>query len=272
MAVVSFLDDVRELPARLRFGIQCIAASAFLYVVDQRTVNSPDVLGMHPSGLAAALFFALWLIGYTNAFNFMDGINGIAAGQAVVTAIGSALIGSHVLGSWTHPLVLASLITAGAALGFLPHNFPKARMFMGDVGSAPLGFILAALAVAIPLEASLGLIAPLFLLHANYILDTGITLVRRILRGEKFYQAHREHFYQRLVRSGKSHTFVTACEVLLQLITLALALAYLNANLPLRILLVSAVLLLWLAFYAWIEIRFRAQCPEVKAPSGLGVC
>ena len=79
--------------------------------------------------------------GYTNAFNFMDGINGIAAGQGSITAAGTALITGMAANSWDSSIVLGAVVIIGACAGFLPHNFPKARMFMGDVGSAPLGFL-----------------------------------------------------------------------------------------------------------------------------------
>ena len=96
---------------------------------------------------------------------------------------------------------------------------------MGDVGSAPLGFLLAFLALWAAKEHGWWLLIPLALLHANFVLDTGITFVRRVLRGEKWYDAHREHFYQRLIRSGKSHAFVTGCEMGLQLLVLGLILS-----------------------------------------------
>ncbi|MCX6924750.1 MAG: glycosyltransferase family 4 protein, partial [Verrucomicrobia bacterium] len=220
LAAVSLWDDLQPLPPTVRFGGHALAALGVLHALDWprfslEVASQPGVAW--PAPMSGLLLF-LWLTGYTNAFNFMDGINGLAAGQAIVTGLGMALLGSVASGQWSvvSPPVLLSLVVAGAALGFLPHNFPNARMFMGDVGSAPLGFLLAALVIWMARGFGWWLLVPLALLHANFVLDTGITLVRRVLRGERWYDAHREHFYQRLIRAGKSHPFVTGLEMALQ--------------------------------------------------------
>jgi UDP-N-acetylmuramyl pentapeptide phosphotransferase/UDP-N-acetylglucosamine-1-phosphate transferase len=125
-----------------------------------------------------SLFLLLWFAGYANVFNFMDGINGLAAGQAVATAIGTALVGVAAGLPAGHPAIVLAVLVAGAAGGFLPHNFPRARMFMGDVSSVPLGFMLAVLAVWVARDANWWLIVPLGLLHTNFWLDSGLTIVR----------------------------------------------------------------------------------------------
>lgn len=275
LAVVSFVDDLRSIPASIRFGCHGLAALSVLAVLEwpslrlgltsECAVELPVALGM---GLAF-----LWIAGYTNAFNFMDGINGIAAGQAVVTGIGTALLGGLVLEDFHSAPVRLSLVVAGAAAGFLPHNFPNARMFMGDVGSAPLGFLLAALAVWLAKIAGWWLVVPMALLHANFVLDTGITLVRRIFRGERWYKAHREHFYQRLVRAGKGHTLVTTLEMGLQCVVLGLLTLYIHVGASFRLILVVAVMVIWLSFFAWAEICFtrfmaeQGQAASVKFPT-----
>jgi UDP-N-acetylmuramyl pentapeptide phosphotransferase/UDP-N-acetylglucosamine-1-phosphate transferase len=258
LAAISFIDDVKDLPPSIRLFVQCLAAGIFLASI--AFYKGLSIADINPSVLALGIASALWLVGYTNAFNFMDGINGIAAGQAFITGVGTALIGASALSSWSNPIVLAPLITAGAALGFLPHNFPHAKMFMGDVGSAPVGFLLASFTGAIVLIAGFSFLVPLLLLHTNYILDTAITLLRRIIRGEQFYKPHKEHFYQRLVRSGKSHTFATSLEMSLQLVTLALSLLYLRAGASVQSGLVATALLLWALFFVYAETLFnRAQ-------------
>jgi UDP-N-acetylmuramyl pentapeptide phosphotransferase/UDP-N-acetylglucosamine-1-phosphate transferase len=209
----------------------------------------------------------LWIVGYTNAFNFMDGINGLAAGQAVVTGFGMALLGGMAPNGYHSTPVLWSVAIASAALGFLPHNFPQARMFMGDVGSAPLGFWLAVLVLWLAMNAGAWLLVPLVLLHANFVLDTGITLLRRMMRGERWYAAHREHFYQRLVRSGKSHTFVTSLEMALQGVVLGLMVLYLHASAPVRVGLIALIILVWLAFFVFCEISFRRR-NDAHLPAG----
>ena len=270
LAGISFVDDLRPIPPGIRFSIHL--AAALIHLVGLALSENRAVPGFSSGGLLLAILFCLYLVGYSNAFNFMDGINGIAGSQAVISGMGIALIALVTGSAELRIPALAGALVAGAALGFLPHNFPRAKVFMGDVGSVPLGFLSAGLGVVVAVKGGLGLIVPVVLLQANFILDTCITLVRRLLRGDKWYLPHREHFYQRLVRSGKSHTFVTGCEVLLQLITLGLALTYLNSTLTMRILIVAAVLLLWLGFFAWAELRFRASHSELKSASGLGVC
>lgn len=207
--------------------------------------------------LAFAIFFAAiavtFLAGYTNAFNFMDGINGISGFQAGITGAVTGLLTGLALGDWSHPVVWVAFLIAGSAFGFLPHNFPRARMFMGDVSSAPLGFLLAAVTLWAAAVVGWWMLIPLALLHANYVFDTGITLLRRVLRGESWHSAHREHFYQRLVRSGKSHSHTTGWEAGLQVVV-----AYFFSSVPLRLAFVGLVTLIWLGFFAYCEKRFRA--------------
>ncbi len=258
LAVISMLDDIRGLPVIVRFVFHLIAAVAAILVLGvsgwDLTVKSGGgsvLLIILVAGLAI-----LWIAGYTNAFNFMDGINGIAVGQALLTALGMALVGGVATGQWEHPAVLFSLVLAGSAAGFAPHNFPNARMFMGDVGSAPLGFLLAALVLWLARDFGLWILAPLALLHANFVLDTGITLIRRICRKEKFYEAHREHFYQRLVRSGKSHAFVTVLEAALLACVVILMVGYVYAGVYGRVMLALTAPAIWIAFFLYCEFQF----------------
>lgn len=266
IGVVSFFDDIKSVGVAIRFGSHSVAAVAALAVLNVCGLRLVVDLGGF-SWLAVALVWLLgflWIVGYTNAFNFMDGINGLAAGQAIVTGFGMALLGGLALHGYHSTPVLWCTAVASAALGFLPHNFPQARMFMGDVGSAPLGFWLAVLSLWLAQSAGWWLLVPLVLLHANFVLDTGITLLRRILRGERWYEAHREHFYQRLIRSGKSHVFVTGWEMALQGLVLGLMVLYLHASVPGRAGLIAVVILVWLAFFAYCEPLFRSSNFEQK--------
>jgi UDP-N-acetylmuramyl pentapeptide phosphotransferase/UDP-N-acetylglucosamine-1-phosphate transferase len=206
IAGISFIDDLKSLPALVRFGCHAAAGMAVLFGLGWTTMAfemGPEFRVELPWIIGMSLGF-LWVAGYTNAFNFMDGINGIAGGQAVVTGIGSGVLVGIATGEWLSLPVLFAFLVSGAAAGFLPHNFPRARMFMGDVSSAPLGFLLAALTLWLAQAHGWWLLIPLALLHANFVLDTGITLFRRIWRGEKWHAPHREHFYQRLIRAGKA--------------------------------------------------------------------
>jgi UDP-N-acetylmuramyl pentapeptide phosphotransferase/UDP-N-acetylglucosamine-1-phosphate transferase len=269
LAVVSWFDDRKSLPNRVRIAAHVFAALLVLYGLHWPTLR----LALQPAAgillptLAGLVLLTLWITGYTNAFNFMDGINGLAAGQAAVTGVGTALIAGLATGTWTSSPILLSAIVAGAAAGFLPHNFPRARMFMGDVGSAPLGFLLASLALWIAVRAGWWLLAPLCLLHANFVLDTVITLGRRVLNGEKWYAAHREHFYQRLVRAGKAHTFVTRWEMALEIIVLGMMVGYVFAPLVYRVVLICGAMGLWFVFFAYCEWEFRGAATRVKTPT-----
>jgi len=250
LAVVSFMDDRMSLSWRLRIGVQLLAALAVAVAL----------LAPYPSmPLWSGALLVLLFVGYANAFNFMDGINGLAAGQAVISGLGLAAMALIAGIPPTHPAVLLSLLIAGAAAGFLPHNFPQARMFMGDVGSVPLGFLLMVLTAWLAREGGWWLLLPLGALHANFIMDTTITMLRRAGRGDTLHQAHREHFYQRLNRAGWSHPAVTGLQLGLSAALLGLLLATLAFRpgwLPWALAGLGAT---WLAFFAFCERELRRR-------------
>jgi phospho-N-acetylmuramoyl-pentapeptide-transferase len=251
LSFVSFVDDLRGLPARLRFAVHLGAAVTALVVV-----------GWVPSdyiAVAFALLCLLWIGGYTNAFNFMDGINGIAGMQAFFTGLGSAMIAVRLGLSASSDVVILAYAIAGTALGFMPHNFPRAKVFMGDVSSAPLGFLLATIAYWIAQQTAWWVLFWLGLLHANFVLDTGITLVRRIRRGDNLSQAHREHFYQRLIRSGSSHSFVTIAEATLQFVAVVILTTAVDSPVSVRLVGAGLVVAMWIAFFVFAEKRFKAH-------------
>jgi UDP-N-acetylmuramyl pentapeptide phosphotransferase/UDP-N-acetylglucosamine-1-phosphate transferase len=191
LAIVSQIDDRRGLPARVRFGAHLIAVAA-LIVLDPAPVPW--------WGLAVVGFLMLWLV---NLYNFMDGSDGLAGGMALFGFGGYAL--AALFGPTPQPaLGMASAALAGAAAGFLLFNFHPARIFLGDSGSIPLGFLAGALGYWGWLRGSWPIWFPA-LVFAPFIGDASVTLARRLARREKFWQAHREHYYQRMVRSGTGH-------------------------------------------------------------------
>ena len=195
LAIVGLIDDLRGLPALPRLGIQVIAALVVAVVVSEGVVPWP--LLSIPAGAFACVY-------YVNAFNFMDGINGISVAQSVVGGTHLAVVG-HLIDS--DPVMTIGIACAVAAAAFAPWNAPRARMFLGDIGSYFLGFLLAATALAAVISG-----APVLLVAAPfslYVLDTATTLLRRIRRGVRITDAHREHAFQRLVSSGRSHTVVS---------------------------------------------------------------
>jgi UDP-GlcNAc:undecaprenyl-phosphate GlcNAc-1-phosphate transferase len=174
---------------------------------------------------------ALFVAAYVNAFNFMDGINGIAGANALATAAVFAVLG---LQRASTDLVVGSLVVAALSAGFLPWNAVRARVFLGDVGSYALGAAIAVLALTaltlgVPVEA---VAAPLFLYGA----DTGWTLVRRIRSRQPWRQAHRDHVYQRLTTAGLSHVEVAMASAGGALVLSAIALAGVEAGWPRRLL------------------------------------
>lgn len=208
IVVVSLVDDGWHLPAYIRFSAQCVGALILLANGGMlRELVLPGV-AVWPLGWLSLPLTLLWIVGLTNAYNFMDGIDGLAAGQAVIAATTMAWLAYVREASG---MALAMAVLAGAVLGFLLHNWPPARIFMGDVGSACLGFTFAGWAVLsgathtspLPFLAWVAVLAP-------FLFDTGVTLVCRIMRGQRWYEAHREHFYQRLIRQGWSHRAVTS--------------------------------------------------------------
>ncbi|MDC0358390.1 glycosyltransferase family 4 protein [Oligoflexia bacterium] len=261
LMVVSFLDDLKPLPSSVRLLVHGCVALGVLYLFEWPVVAlqlSPLLTLPFPAVVGLALGF-LWLVGYMNAFNFMDGINGLATGQVIVTSIGSIFVVGLGTGLWLEPAIMFYACLAGAALGFLPFNYPQARMFMGDVGSIPLGFILAAIAIWVADRFGWFLLVPLTLLHTNFVLDTSLTIIRRAFSREPIGDPHRDHFYQRLVRAGKSHAFVTNLEIGLQLLTVLLMLYYHAAATTGRLCLIGATLLIWVAFFVFSETVFRSE-------------
>lgn len=252
LAVVSFTDDIKGLPAKLRFAVHAAAAVTGAAIA----FRSGAPLGLMVVLIATAAW--LWIAGYTNAFNFMDGINGIAGMQALVTGLGTGLVSLQLGLQNGEAVVFIAFAVAGAALGFLPHNFPRARVFMGDVGSAPLGFLLATLTFWIAELTSWWVLFWIGLMHANFVLDTGITLIRRAQRGDRLHEAHREHFYQRLVRAGYSHAFVTLTEAALQCVVVVALWAATPASVGIKIAAGFGIIGLWLAFFSFAERKFRA--------------
>ena len=207
IAVVAFLDDLFDWPFIVKLAAQVLAAlvavSSGLYVTDFRIPYvGPIPLGW--VGIAASL---VWLLFTTNAMNFIDGLNGLASGVALIACLFIVLIAEQ-HGGW-FAYATAGLLAAGLA-GFLPFNFPKARIFMGDVGSQFCGFMLAVLAIVASrfegVELSF-LLMPMLL--SGVLFDVGFTLARRALQGEALTQPHRGHLYQVAQRSGVSPVAIT---------------------------------------------------------------
>jgi UDP-N-acetylmuramyl pentapeptide phosphotransferase/UDP-N-acetylglucosamine-1-phosphate transferase len=205
LAVVSWFDDLKGLPVGLRLGIQALAVGIGLAAM----AGSGDVFqGLLPPVLDRLVAALLWLW-FVNLFNFMDGIDGLSGVETISLGLGLVLVG-WLAGSPEASIALPALLAA-ATLGFLVWNWAPAKLFLGDVGSVPLGYLLGwlLLSAAMHGEWAAAAILPLY-----YLADATITLLKRAARGARVWRAHREHFYQRAVRGGASHGRV-ATQVLL---------------------------------------------------------
>lgn len=272
LGAVSFLDDMRSVPAGTRLGLHFLAAigGAWLLGWPLLAVEVESGAGVTLPPVLSGLLIVLWLAGFPNAFNFMDGINGHAGLQTVMTAGGGAWIGAMAAHDWTAPPVLVSAVVAGAASGFLPYNFPKARMFMGDVGSVPLGYMLAFVALWQAKLYGWHLLLPLVLLQFNFIFDAGVTLGRRMLKGERWLEPHREHFYERMALASGSHTVVTNGEMAVQLVCVSMLVASTAAEPPWAWALPVAVIGVWLAYFVSCEVYCRRRGFGFRAVQSLG--
>jgi UDP-N-acetylmuramyl pentapeptide phosphotransferase/UDP-N-acetylglucosamine-1-phosphate transferase len=219
IAAVSFFDDIRGVAMPIRLAVQIAAATLSLAAFG---AWSPIALGgkyILLNGGAAAFLTIVWIVGLTNAYNFMDGIDLMAAGQAITAGLGWVVLGT--LGG-VPDLVVIGAVVAFAAAGFAVHNRPPATIFMGDVGSAFLGYLFATFCLWAlqrdPILATGGV-----LLVWPFIFDTGFTFLCRARRREPVFSAHRSHLYQRLVIAGLSHLQVSALYAALDLIGIACA-------------------------------------------------
>ncbi len=246
IAVVSLLDDLGSLPNWVRFAAHSLGAALVILGFGYWGSMDLPLLGAVPLGWLGLIITFLWIVGLTNAYNFMDGIDGIAGGQAIVAGLGWTILG------WSdnQPLVAAlGLLLAASSLGFLGHNWSPARIFMGDVGSAFLGYTFAVLPIVMaqydPRFALAGV-----LLVWPFVFDTVFTFLRRLYNRENVFTAHRSHLYQRLVATGFSHKIVASLYIGLAIIGLvcsvALVMEWRWADYLTAIVMVVAPLILWL--------------------------
>jgi UDP-N-acetylmuramyl pentapeptide phosphotransferase/UDP-N-acetylglucosamine-1-phosphate transferase len=210
VAAIGWIDDHRPLPVLLRLGVHFIATAIFLLPLLAALFAAPasatqlDTPFLQSAGIVALLaFVCVWSI---NLHNFMDGIDGILAMQAIFVLVALAVLCQRYSVS-PHGAQIA--LWAAAVAGFLPFNFPRARAFMGDVGSGSVGFLIAIAAIwqnSSPYTAALsGVVAA-----SVFVVDASCTLLSRMLCGRRWYRAHREHLYQWMTRARMSHARVVA--------------------------------------------------------------
>ncbi len=200
VAALGFADDMRPLPAGIRLFLQGAVAGGFLWALGAPEITlAPGVVLALPRWVQSAALL-LWLVGTLNIYNFMDGMDGLAGVQAIGAALGQgALLALGGVGD----MARLTAIIAAASAGFLAHNFPPARIFLGDTGSTFLGFVFGALAI-VGMRHGVAITATALPL-APFLLDGTFTILRRATRREPVWKAHRSHLYQRAVQTGLGH-------------------------------------------------------------------
>jgi len=212
LAGVSLWDDRHEVSPIVRLLTHGAAAVLVMWAGDLTISRfSMPFFGVVTLGWTSYAFTFLFFVWMTNLYNFMDGMDGFAGGM---TLVGFGFLGALGLSEGAAGLGVLALIIAAAAAGFLAFNYPPARIFMGDAGAVPLGFFAAALAVKGNRDNVIGLWVPV-LIFSPFIVDATVVLVRRMLKGKRIWEAHREHYYQRLVLAGWSHRRTVWVEYLL---------------------------------------------------------
>ena len=212
LAAISLCDDFHPLSAPLRLGIQALMGAALLFVLG----GLPEIQRFMDAYVSRTLIYVVLLLvilWWINLFNFMDGIDGLAGTQAVfMLSSGAALL------AWSKPEIMSSrewiwmLCVAGATGGFLLLNWSPAKIFMGDVGSIYLSFMILSFGLLsirndwIPVLPGLAMWA---ILGAAFVVDSTVTLLTRVFNGDRWYEAHRSHVYQRLSRRLVRHRVVT---------------------------------------------------------------
>jgi UDP-N-acetylmuramyl pentapeptide phosphotransferase/UDP-N-acetylglucosamine-1-phosphate transferase len=243
LALVSLADDWRSLPAALRLTAHLLVACSLVYF------TMPDL------ALPLAALVVLAIVWSTNLYNFMDGADGLAGGMTLI-GFGVYAAAGWSAGDATLAWFAASVSAAAAA--FLVLNFHPARIFMGDVGSIPLGFLAAAIGVYGLHTAIWPAWFPL-LTFSPFVVDASLTLAQRAARGERIWKAHREHYYQRLVRIGLGHRRTALAEYVLMAGAGISALALLRAPAFAQQLLLAIWIAIYLALAAMVNRKWAAH-------------
>jgi len=243
LVVLSHFDDARGLPISVRLGVQFAAAAGFAYGA---------LAGLALPLVAPIVVGIMWV---TNLYNFMDGSDGLAGGM---TVFGFSFLGTGAWMSGDDALLIECAIVAAAGAAFLPFNFPPARLFMGDAGSVPIGFLAAVLSLSGWRDGDWPLWFPAAV-FAPFIADATLTLLKRMSAGERFWEAHNKHYYQRLVRMGWDHRRTALAEYALMLACGTTALWALREPLYLQLCALIGLVALHATLALWVDYVWRRR-------------
>lgn len=257
LGIVSFVDDRGGVPVWLRLGCQFVVSgilvlgASLLFLVIQL-----PILGTIELGWMGAMIAILFLVWFTNLYNFMDGIDGLAGGM---TTIGCGFIAYFAWRAGHEFILVSALLSSAASAGFLAYNFPPAKIFMGDVGSVTSGFLCGVLIVLGCRDRVFDVWVP-FILFSPFILDATVTLIHRVWQREKIWVAHRRHYYQRLVLSGWGHRKTVLVEYALMSFCGGVAMLYQYAVEEWRI----AILGGWVMLFVVLALAVRGREQRIQ--------
>jgi len=231
-AVLAFLgwrDDVRSLSPLVRFPVQGLIAAISIWGLGYFKAVTIPLFGEWQLGVVGMVITFLWIIGLTNAYNFMDGIDGIAGGVAFAAGLGWMLLTSNIVYLANSLVFWVALGIAATSLGFLGHNWHPARIFMGDVASTFLGYSFAVMPLLASDQEGDALMLGTLLMW-TFIMDAGVTFIRRAFKRENVFAAHRTHLYQRMVAHGGTHAAVSLLYIALTFLAVLLAYGWMEES------------------------------------------
>ena len=247
-ALVAFLgwrDDVHSLSSRARFAVQALVAVISMIGLGYFKSVTIPLVGELQLGVTGIVITFLWIIGLTNAYNFMDGIDGMAGGVAFAGGIGWMLLSfntGYLVNTFAFWVAFA---IAATSLGFLAHNWSPAKIFMGDVASTFLGYSFAVLPlIAIDQEGDSLMLGTL--LMWTFIMDAGVTFIQRLFKREAVFSAHRSHLYQRLIKGGYTHATISSLYIVLTLVAVRLASEWSRGSQTAPLLIILGLPFIWI--------------------------
>ncbi len=244
IAFLGWRDDIHSLSPWMRFSIQGLVAVISMYGFGYFESVTIPLLGVLHLGIVGIVITFLWIIGLTNAYNFMDGIDGMAGGVAFAGGVGWVLLSSNIDYLANSLVFWIGFAIAASSLGFLRHNWQPAKIFMGDVASTFLGYTFAVLPLLASDQKGDALMLGTILMW-TFIIDTTVTFFQRLFRRENLLTAHRSHLYQRLVIGGYTHATISFLYIVLTFVAIRFAFAWMQGSQFASVLILFGLPLVW---------------------------